>query len=84
MAREAARPGAGGGGRGHPHDVQPAVWPSAGDRSPQCTMPVVGAMRVPAHEKLARFEQAVLPHLAAAYNLARWLTRDAHHAEDVV
>jgi RNA polymerase sigma-70 factor (ECF subfamily) len=41
-------------------------------------------MRVPAHEKLARFEQAVLPHLAAAYNLARWLTRDAHHAEDVV
>jgi RNA polymerase sigma-70 factor (ECF subfamily) len=31
-----------------------------------------------------RFEQAVLPHLDAAYNLARWLTRDPHDAEDVV
>jgi RNA polymerase sigma-70 factor, ECF subfamily len=31
-----------------------------------------------------RFEQLVLPHLDAAYNLARWLTRDAHDAEDVV
>jgi RNA polymerase sigma-70 factor (ECF subfamily) len=35
-------------------------------------------------DRLARFEQAVLPHLGAAYNLARWLTRDDHHAEDVV
>jgi RNA polymerase sigma-70 factor (ECF subfamily) len=34
--------------------------------------------------RLARFEQAVLPHLGAAYNLARWLTRDAHDADDVV
>ncbi|HJU22682.1 MAG TPA: sigma-70 family RNA polymerase sigma factor [Casimicrobiaceae bacterium] len=32
----------------------------------------------------ARFEQLVLPHLGAAYNLARWLARDAHDAEDVV
>ena len=31
-----------------------------------------------------RFEQAVLPHLAAAYNLARWLVRDVHDAEDIV
>lgn len=30
------------------------------------------------------FEQAVLPHLNAAYNLARWLTRNPHDAEDVV
>jgi RNA polymerase sigma factor (sigma-70 family) len=35
-------------------------------------------------DKLARFEEAVLPHLRAAYNLARWLTRDGHDAEDVV
>jgi RNA polymerase sigma-70 factor (ECF subfamily) len=32
----------------------------------------------------ARFEELVLPHLNAAYNLARWLTRDADDAEDVV
>lgn len=29
------------------------------------------------------FEQAVLPHLNAAYNLARWLTRNDEDAEDV-
>jgi RNA polymerase sigma factor (sigma-70 family) len=34
--------------------------------------------------KLARFEAAILPHLDAAYNLARWLTRHDHNAEDVV
>lgn len=32
----------------------------------------------------ANFEETILPHLGAAYNLARWLTRDAHDAEDVV
>ena len=31
-----------------------------------------------------RFEQLVLPHLDAAYNLARWLTRNSQDAEDVV
>jgi RNA polymerase sigma-70 factor (ECF subfamily) len=32
----------------------------------------------------AGFEQVVLPHLNAAYNLARWLVRDPTLAEDVV
>jgi RNA polymerase sigma factor (sigma-70 family) len=31
-----------------------------------------------------RFADLALPHLGAAYNLARWLTRDDHDAEDVV
>jgi RNA polymerase sigma-70 factor (ECF subfamily) len=34
--------------------------------------------------KLANFEEAVLPHLDAAYNLAHWLTRSGTDAEDVV
>ena len=32
----------------------------------------------------ANCEEALLPHLDAAYNLARWLTRDDRDAEDVV
>jgi len=30
------------------------------------------------------FEAAVLPHLRAAYNLARWLCRSDHDAQDIV
>jgi RNA polymerase sigma-70 factor (ECF subfamily) len=40
----------------------------------------------PLHDsvKLAEFEAALMPHLGAAYNLARWLTRHDHDAEDIV
>jgi RNA polymerase sigma-70 factor (ECF subfamily) len=35
-------------------------------------------------ESVASFEQLVLPHLGAGYNLARWLLRNDHDAEDVM
>ena len=35
-------------------------------------------------ELLQNFEEAALPHLKTAYNLARWLTRNETDAEDVV
>ena len=34
--------------------------------------------------KARRFEEICVPHLDAAYDLARWLTRDDRNAEDVV
>jgi RNA polymerase sigma factor (sigma-70 family) len=39
---------------------------------------------LPDSDQLAQFEAALLPHLDAAYNLARWLTRHDHDAEDIV
>lgn len=35
-------------------------------------------------QKAQQFEKVALPHLSAAYNLARWLVRDEHIAEDMV
>jgi RNA polymerase sigma-70 factor, ECF subfamily len=34
--------------------------------------------------RLALFEQTIVPHLNAAYNLARWLAGDRQEAEDIV
>jgi RNA polymerase sigma-70 factor, ECF subfamily len=34
--------------------------------------------------RIRRFESVALPHLNAAYNLARWLLRDDQSAQDVV
>jgi len=35
-------------------------------------------------DQRARFEGALLPHLGAAHNLARWLTRNDQDAQDIV
>jgi RNA polymerase sigma factor (sigma-70 family) len=42
----------------------------------------LGSTSLPASAR--SFEHAILPHLDAAYNLARWLTRDPVVAEDIV
>jgi RNA polymerase sigma factor (sigma-70 family) len=39
---------------------------------------------VQSENRTVNFEETLLPHLDAAYNLARWLTRDASDADDVV
>ena len=39
---------------------------------------------MPEKSKAVRFEEIALPHLSAAYNLARWLVHNDHDAEDVV
>src|SRR4030095_1571463 len=41
-------------------------------------------VRLQHRNKLATFDEAVFPHLDAAYNLARWLTRNDTDAVDVV
>jgi RNA polymerase sigma-70 factor (ECF subfamily) len=38
----------------------------------------------PPKEELMSFEEAMLPHLDAAHNLARWLLRNEQDAQDVV
>jgi RNA polymerase sigma-70 factor, ECF subfamily len=35
-------------------------------------------------DRRARFERLVLPHMDAAFSLARWLMRDTAHAEEAV
>src|SRR5438067_4855423 len=37
-----------------------------------------------ANEELLSFEEAILPHLDAAHNLAKWLLRNEQDAQDVV
>ena len=41
-------------------------------------------LRLQEERRLVGVEQAILPHLDAAYNLARWLTATDQDAEDVV
>jgi RNA polymerase sigma-70 factor (ECF subfamily) len=41
-------------------------------------------LRLPDESKAVDFGRTFLPHMDAAYNLARWLLRDDHDAQDVV
>jgi RNA polymerase sigma-70 factor (ECF subfamily) len=41
-------------------------------------------MEAPAPHASQTFDTLLLPHMDAAYNLARWLLRDPHHAEDAL
>ena len=41
-------------------------------------------LRLQDERRLLSVEQAILPHLDAAYNLARWLTATEQDAEDVL
>jgi RNA polymerase sigma-70 factor (ECF subfamily) len=43
-----------------------------------------GGLALPSERDISRFESAVLVHLDSAYNLARWLVRSEHDAQDVV
>src|ERR1044071_8335541 len=45
---------------------------------------LVRAMETSMQALIPVFEETVVPHLDAAYNLARWLTRNDRDAEDVV
>ncbi|HEY3131706.1 MAG TPA: sigma-70 family RNA polymerase sigma factor [Acidobacteriota bacterium] len=42
------------------------------------------SVKLKGKDKLTRFEQSILPYMDAAYNLARWLTRNDDDAEDMV
>jgi RNA polymerase sigma factor (sigma-70 family) len=45
---------------------------------------IVGSNAMALSEKTRQFEALVVPHVDAAYNLARWLLRDEHSASDAV
>jgi RNA polymerase sigma-70 factor (ECF subfamily) len=53
-------------------------------RAPLTMLMTFQARVSPSVQRKQRFEDQVVPHLDAAYDLARWLTRSDDQAEDVV
>jgi RNA polymerase sigma-70 factor (ECF subfamily) len=53
------------------------VWIISGSKSRSTPL-------VEEQDKLARFEQSIMPHMDAAYNLARWLSSNDSDAQDIV
>jgi RNA polymerase sigma-70 factor (ECF subfamily) len=54
-----------------------SVWITNGPKSRSTLL-------VEEEDKFARFDQSIMPHMNAAYNLARWLTSNDPDAQDVV
>jgi RNA polymerase sigma-70 factor, ECF subfamily len=74
-------------------DSRPASDQLAGINIPRAASPGSSAVFPGKHERgecleaqpdIARFEALLLPHLDAAYNLARWLTHDDQEAQEIV
>src|SRR5262249_48595688 len=59
---------------------EPRETPGGADTAPA----TITTTRYGLSATLQDFEQTLLPHLHAAYNVARWLTRNDQDAEDVV
>ena len=56
----------------------------SGNKTPGQPVWIRNAPLLQEHDKLAGFEQSIMPHMDAAYNLARWLTTSDPDAQDVV
>jgi hypothetical protein len=52
--------------------------------TPDHTPATTGPERRLSSQEMARFRECVLPYLDAAHNLARYLLRDPHEAEEAV
>jgi RNA polymerase sigma-70 factor (ECF subfamily) len=61
-----------------------APAPQAEPAKPQSTRKEAPPLVLDQRSRARRFEQIFTPHLDAAYDFARWLTRDERNAEDIV
>lgn len=71
---------------GMPDDARATAFETGADGLP-CTKSVTLRLDVPdegATRRVFSFDEAILPHLDAAFRLARWLVGNEHDAEDVV